>query len=319
MLWKLSHTVFVEIVAVVLVVILVIVFVDEEAIEYTTWSQQPFWFNRPLRMESATLEELQWRATHGGRNQRALAQQAILERTISRTTNTTTDASKFDCGLTLSLVQEWAWGALSANKVQQLAALAVADHIKLLNRVGASLEYIPSSLKALAAIGGSGKYPGNAHRDLLTYLGEPDIPKAFCAAIHIKVIKPRKHKSQVQEVSVSFLLPHEQFHHTYTHKFSKFVETYLGGDVNQVQKFWDGVELRRDPRLADHPMLRYHPMWRTRGVPLSFHGDAVPCLAVGKAGTKSLDVWSTQSVLATMGGSLNLKNYVVSMFQHNKL
>lgn len=270
-------------------------------------------------MESATLEELQWRATHGGRNQRALAQQALLERTCHRPVIAAPRDPKFDCELTGSLVVEWAWGALSANKVQHLAALAVADQTKLLQRVGASLDYIPSSLKALAAIGDSGKYPGNCHRDLLSYLGEPNIPKAFRVPIHIKIIKPRKNKPQVQQVPVSMLLPHELFHHMYTHNYAKFVEVYLGGDEGKVKEFWDGVELRQDPRLADHPMCRDHPLWRTRGVPLSFHGDAVPCLAVGKAGTKSLDVWSTQSVLVVQGGSLNLKNYVASMFQHNKL
>eukprot|EP00972_Heterocapsa_arctica_P083287 12272700-Heterocapsa_arctica.AAC.1 len=57
--------------------------------------------------------------------------------------------------------------------------------------------------------------------------------------------------------------------------------------------------------------------WATLAVPMALHGDAVPVLAVGKAGTKSLDVFSWQSILA-QGTTLQVKSYVFSMFEQNK-
>eukprot|EP00972_Heterocapsa_arctica_P109631 16139357-Heterocapsa_arctica.AAC.1 len=71
----------------------------------------------------------------------------------------------------------------------------------------------------------------------------------------------------------------------------------LGGRPEIVRTFWEGVVERRDGRLRLHPMAR-RADWATLAVPIALHRDAVPVLAVGKAGTKSLDVFSWQSVLA---------------------
>jgi hypothetical protein len=90
----------------------------------------------------------------------------------------------------------------------------------------------------------------------------------------------------------------------------------LGGRPDIVKTFWEGVVERRDGRLRLHPMAR-RVDWAALAVPIALHGDAVPVLAVGKAGTKSLDVFSWQSVLA-QGTTLQVKNYVYSMFEQNK-
>ena len=57
---------------------------------------------------------------------------------------------------------------------------------KLFAKIGASQDFLPASLVALAGLADSGKYPGNAHRDLLAYLGERAMPKAFKAMVHAK-------------------------------------------------------------------------------------------------------------------------------------
>lgn len=145
------------------------------------------------------------------------------------------------------------------------------------------------------------------------------MPKAFNASIHVKVQKPRAHRSSVQETQCSFLLPHEVFHHYYHHKKDKFVELFLGGNEGKPTEFWTEVLSRKDPRLQDHDMVKNRDDWLTKAIPISYHGDAVPCLAIGKSGTKSFDVISWQPTLATSGGSLLLKNYISGMFQDNKL
>ncbi len=74
---------------------------------------------------------------------------------------------------------------------------------------------------------------------------------------------------------------------------------------------------RKDPRIRLHPMAR-RQRWAETCVPISLHGDAVPCIAVGKAGSRSLDVFSWQAVLASTGSSVDMKNYIYSIFEHCK-
>ena len=57
--------------------------------------------------------------------------------------------------------------------------------------------------------------------------------------------------------------------------------------------------------------------WRGRVVPLSLHGDAVPCVAVGKPGTKSFDVLSLQGILGR-GSTKELKLYIFGLFELSK-
>ena len=59
------------------------------------------------------------------------------------------------------------------------------------------------------------------------------------------------------------------------------------------------------------------PDWRSTCIPISFHGDAVPVISVGKPGTKSLDTYSMQGLLAS-GPTLHVKHLVFSVFEKNK-
>ena len=276
-------------------------------------------------MDSIAREELEWRANHGGRNQRAQVQEQLLSFSHGNSAPvpascpaganpdrnvTATSSNVFDSDVAKDIVMQWAWGLTSANKVQQLAANSKSDMEAMLHEMGASRDFIPSSLVALAKIGDSGRYEANAHRDLLLYLGEPAMPKAFKTLVHVKVIKPKKNNTAVQAVRCSLLLPHEVFSYYYHHRRDEFVRKFFGGDQTNIKKFWEGVVSGRDPRIKGHAMATEHPQWHGKGVPLSIHGDAVPCLAVGKSGTKSLDVISWQPLLAMSGSSLDLKLYI---------
>ncbi len=57
--------------------------------------------------------------------------------------------------------------------------------------------------------------------------------------------------------------------------------------------------------------------WEHRAIPLSFHGDGVPVVGIGRAGAKSLDTYSYQGVLAN-GSTLYVKNLIWSMFEQCK-
>ena len=208
----------------------------------------------------------------------------------------------------------------SGPDVQKLAATSVEDQKRLLSRVSADRCFVSERLVALAGIGARGRHLGNAHRDLCLILGEPSVPKPFRASVHQKVVKPRRGQQQTQFAPCSMLLPHELFHRFYTDRHPEFVVQFLGGHEAKVEEFWRGVIERKDPRIVYHPMATERPDdWMRRGLPISFHGDAVPCLRVGHAGTKSLDVTSWQATLACEGSSLTLKHYIYSMFTHSKL
>ena len=72
---------------------------------------------------------------------------------------------------------------------------------------------------------------------------------------------------------------------------------------------------RRDPRIRFHPMCKLKH-WMRRAIPISVHADAVPCVAVGKHGTRSFEVHSWQSILGK-GGNKLLKQYFFGIFTHS--
>jgi hypothetical protein len=258
---------------------------------------------------------MEWRAGRGGRRRRAAARQMLLAPAAQPPRDQRMGI--FDSRLAHALVMDWGWGHTSASQVQRQAQLAHDDERALLDRLGHSPDHGSRSLKALAGLGNNGSLPGNAHRDLVAYLGEPDVPKPLLAKVHVAVMKPRLGlRRQAELGEVAFLLPHVHFAHLYTNHRAVFDLQMLGGRPEVVKTFWGGVLQRRDPRARLHPMA-VRENWDALAVPIALHGDAVPVIAVGKAGTKSLDVFSWQSVLA-LGTTLQVKNYVYSMFEQNK-
>ena len=208
---------------------------------------------------------------------------------------------------------------MSANQIQRLAFAAYNDQVDLLQRVNKDRVHISSALAALAALGTWGRYPNNMSRELEVYLGVPHIPPPTNVSIPVVVQKPRKLQPKVQRHDLPFMLPHVLFAHLYKHNRQIFDDIILGatrGHGTRVSEFWRGVVTRRDPRI------RYHPMcgrsgWIEHAVPISLHGDAVPCVSVGHAGVKSLDAYSWQSVLAD-GTTTHIKHYVFGMFEQSK-
>ena len=73
---------------------------------------------------------------------------------------------------------------------------------------------------------------------------------------------------------------------------------------------------RRDPRIKRHPMCA-HSSWTSKCIPLSLHGDAVPCVGVGRSNTKSFDIYSMQGLL-TDGWSKDVKIYLLGIFETSK-
>ena len=108
----------------------------------------------------------------------------------------------------------------------------------------------------------------------------------------MKIAKPQGMQASGSDISiVSFPIvdPHTWFSWMYHHKRELFVKQFLGGDETGgvLEQFWIDVEDRNDPKLEGHA---FHdiPNWKRRAVPIMAHGDAVPCIAVGKTSDQEL-------------------------------
>ena len=118
-------------------------------------------------------------------------------------------------------------------------------------------------------------------------------------------------------VRQSFLMPHEVFHHLYTHKratFDKYlVDGLFGAGVCNARGFWKGVSATRDPHIQHHPMLSVD-QWHDLFLPIAIHADAISCLRSGRQGSKSCDVISWHGLLGK-GSTMEVKHLITSVFK----
>ena len=123
--------------------------------------------------------------------------------------------------------------------------------------------------------------------------------------------------TELVEGRFPILLPHVAFNWLYFHDHKRFKQVFLGSlsSVAARQAFWQEAERRDDPRLQDHPMID-RADWQKFAIPLAVHGDGVPCIKVGKAGTRSLDCFSCCGLAAT-GPTLAVKLVLYCMFLHS--
>jgi hypothetical protein len=217
------------------------------------------------------------------------------------------------------ILQKWAWGLYSGAEVQRVAMCHVDDMVALVNLCGAQfLSHVPSDVQFLAGLGTRGRHSNNINKELLAWLSSFPRCKTFETRIETNIFKPRKRQSPISRELMSFLLPHEMFHHLFHHHRVVWNKLFLGrasGETDKLEMFWKELTRRRDPRLQHHPMLQ-RANWFSKAVMISIHGDAVTCIRPGKAGQKSLDVYSWMGMLGDVDNcwSLYMKHYMFSVF-----
>ena len=131
--------------------------------------------------------------------------------------------------------------------------------------------------------------------------------------------KPTMEGQEVVEVSFPMLDPHVWFSWLFqTHK-EVFAQQFLGGGLGSgnLEDFWSKVHALKDPRLDGHD-LSQRPDWFHRACPASIHGDAVPCVSIGRSGTKSYNVYSMAGLLGK-GSTLTQKMYLFGNFVDNEV
>ena len=132
--------------------------------------------------------------------------------------------------------------------------------------------------------------------------------EATVFAVPMQVSKPKHGDKPIQEKPFPVLAPHEVFAYLFEHDKKRFYNLFMNADEEggRLKRFWDAGVKRKDPRIVGHDMETRHAGWRTKAVPIMVHGDGVPCVRVGKSGSKSFDTYSWQSVLAR-GSTLMIK------------
>ena len=179
--------------------------------------------------------------------------------------------------LATQLLESWAWGTISAPRVQAVAEAAVEDGL------------LHPGVQKLSKIGGQGRFPGNMHRDLTVLFGKPTLVNAI-SEYHLK-LKIKKNVSE--DMPVSFLLPHKLFSCMFHSMPSAFQASVLGGHADQIANFWKSMK--------DHPFVLARPETGAdlhKLVPIALHGDGVSYMQAMRAGGKSMEALSWSSLLS---------------------
>ena len=215
------------------------------------------------------------------------------------------------------LLEQWAWGQLSAPALQKIALRSYRDHLSLLRKHGISEDNVAKDIQALAKLGSWGRYQNNVNGDLLKFLGEPSFPKPLLHKVPVKRLKP-DHSETNDKITIDFPIfcPHIVFSWYYHNDQRRFQQLFTGGKSTRERvDFWRELAKRKDPRLDGHPMTSRR-RWMAETLALAVHGDGVPVLQTGRSGAKSFEAYSMQSVFAS-GPTLEVKVYLAGVFGHS--
>ena len=226
----------------------------------------------------------------------------------------------FDSALALELTRDWSWGHKTACQLPRDAAASHKDQLDLLAKLGIkNRDHASRSLAAMAALGSDGKFENHVKRDLVNLLGAPSFPEPHYEAVPMKVLKPKPSEDSVQMVNLPMMDVHHYFSWMYEHNRAVFNMQFLNGDSTGacLTDFWNEVIKRKDPRLEGHEW-QGRPNWKSKAIPLMIHGDAVPCISVGRPSTKSFNATSVQGLLS-FGSTLEQKILLYGNFPDNEI
>ena len=183
--------------------------------------------------------------------------------------------SKETSSLAAKLLDHWAWGAMSAERVQELAQCAYED--------GTS----SAATAALAKIGSGAQKRHHAQRDLLVLLAK-QLPRQVQPVIFQLPLCHFKHSRGTRHVAQPYLPLYRVWAHMYETYPAQFAKTW--GTEMLAARFWGNLR-PDDPNFAQ---WQRKFLGRDLGKLLVFaiHGDAVPVFK-----HKSLMCWSATALL----------------------
>ena len=229
-------------------------------------------------------------APRGGRAQRKRKRSAVADA---------------DCGksqLVAFLIQQWAWGEISAQMVQKIASRAHADITCV--REGTPIDLDP--LATLSSLGGHGTYPNHCSGELHNKISGVHLSPLTLSKIWTTNVNGL-HPTQREQ---PLILPHVLFADMYN-KYPAAFAKRVCPSRERLLEFWDAMA--DNPQLMEHPVTT-RPNYKTRAVPISLHGDAVPVTGVGKAWSRSLDLFSWCSLLG-VGLTMEFNFFIWGIFK----
>ena len=184
--------------------------------------------------------------------------------------------------LVMLLLERFAWGQVSAQFCQAIAAAAFKDACAMRDGV-TTLE----DLDSLAGIGSAGRYSNKCYADLMDRL-----------PFQVRVPEPTLYrlpfKAPLQDCVQQFLLPHETFA-TIWEWYPAVWQRVVLPCKDRLAAFWQAN--RKHPAMQGSPVQHRHDL-ASHAVPVSFHGDDVPITGVGKSWCSQMTCFSWSSMLA---------------------
>ena len=221
----------------------------------------------------------------------------IRQRMAKATANEQAGNFTNESQLAALLLELFAWGAMSPQLIQEIAALAVRD-------LEASIEngQVLGDLRVLAGIGTNGAYKNKCHADLMNKVEHlSQLPEPF--RVRVPFALPFGESLQ------GMLLPHQLF----ASLWRDYPETWRSSvlpDEQTLQRFWSAVD--------SHPQMESHPIrdvadYKSKVVPLAVHGDGVPVVGLGKGWSKVMTMFSWYSLIG-QGQTKEILFWVWSMY-----
>ena len=266
-----------------------------------------------IRVMAAKGEPLAKRRRKGGIRQRLAACEEIdsmqedqmqASSPSSSSRPTTLAPSK----LVKNLLRDFAWGAMSAQKLQEICMSSVQD-LEALNRILSGNEKWPTNAiqtdqTKVAKIGASGQYSNKCYGDLMKIV-EANIKLPEPHRVYLRFAPPLG--DQVQEM----LLPHETFAALFQCKATW--NKVILPNIDLPSEFWSAQE-NKHPQWQGHPIAKMNPKQLQYLIPLSLHGDEVPVTGVGKQWSRKMVNFSWHSLLSNTASVRDSQFFIWALF-----
>lgn len=210
--------------------------------------------------------------------------------------------------LVKNLLRDFAWGAMSAQKLQEICMSSVQD-LEALNRILGGNEKWPANAiqndqTKVAKIGASGQYPNKCYGDLMKIVeGNITLPPPH--RVYLRFAPPLG--EQVQEM----LLPHEMFAALFQCKATW--NKVILPNMDLPSEFWSAQE-NKHPQWQGHPIAKMSPQQLKYVIPLSLHGDEVPVTGIGKQWSRKMVNFSWHSLLSNTASVRDSQFFIWALF-----
>ena len=210
--------------------------------------------------------------------------------------------------LVKNLLRDFAWGAMSAQKLQEICMSSVQD-LEALNSILSGAEKWPSNAiqndqQAVAKIGASGQYSNKCYGDLMKIV-ETNITLPQPHRVFLRFAPPLG--EQVQEM----LLPHEMFAAFFQCKATW--NKVILPNIDLPTEFWS-AQKNKHPQWRGHPIAKLNPQQLKYVIPLSLHGDEVPVTGIGKQWNRKMVNFSWHSLLSNVASVSDSQFFIWALF-----